>query len=746
MFKATDPDFQNDADALFSLPKKAVIVSYDETGKKVIDGNYNATCWTYEEAKKKLINKYSKTRCNPEIKFMVDLTNSGIVCIDIDVNLKWGMCDVMNEYPVFDYCMWSEGTTKGFHCFFKLNEVHQFVTRTKRMIRINEKYAVDLITSHILMSPHEKLCGLMGDYESKELEKIFTDKPFPTAPKKSKSNPTPVSVADTDEDALSVFMNDILGADYENWSYDKEHFRFKSSSNRCCVESNHVHSTQDHSCIYFNDGKYLQATCVGTHGTKKINLNPDKAYRLRQICGIKNADDYAMEIGKQVLFESIAQMCENTGLKEYKETKIEFEKEHAFVRDQTSFITIDNDTGQHTIRNKSDFITLTEPCMYVGEKDGKAVKKSFTKKWLGDPERKEYSCLDCFPNEAKCPTNVYNTWNKFDMQKVVDFDPYKDEGLKDLKNLIFALTSENLEHSEYLEKWIAHAIQFPDVKSQICPVIISVEGCGKGTLVSFLTRMLGNNKVYETSNPAQHVWGQFNSMITDSKIIVLNEVSKKDMSETGRLKSLITEDMITINQKGAKSYKQKFYGEFIVTTNNHDPINLSKDNRRMVILKATDKYKNDMVFWSKMHKHLEDTDTMKVCFDYFNNMDINQTTLRNLPKPVSQAEKDNLEANRSAVDLFQEELLTINEAKLDLKKSTLFERFTEFASTLKLDYTISQQKFSLRFKNLELKWVKERKRQGVRYWILDLDAGRIENGITELPDDEPAVDSDFSFD
>ena len=187
--------------------------------------------------------------------------------------------------------------------------------------------------------------------------------------------------------------------------------------------------------------------------------------------------------------------------------------------------------------------------------------------------------------------------------------------------------------------------------------------------------MLGNNKVYETSNPAQHVWGQFNSMITDSKIIVLNEVSKKDMSETGRLKSLITEDMITINQKGAKSYKQKFYGEFLVTTNNLDPINLRKDNRRMVILEATDKYKNDKAFWSKMHEHLEDTDTIKVCFEYFNNMDINETTLRVLPKPVSQAEKDNIEANRSPVDLFQEELLTINEAKLDLKKATLFERF-----------------------------------------------------------------------
>ena len=43
MFKATDPDFQNDAETLFNLPKKAVIVSVDETGKKLINGNHKDT-------------------------------------------------------------------------------------------------------------------------------------------------------------------------------------------------------------------------------------------------------------------------------------------------------------------------------------------------------------------------------------------------------------------------------------------------------------------------------------------------------------------------------------------------------------------------------------------------------------------------------------------------------------------------------------------------------------------------------
>ena len=61
MFKATDSDFQNDAETLFNLPKKAVIVSVDETGKKVINGNHKGTNWTLEEAQKKIVNKYSKT-------------------------------------------------------------------------------------------------------------------------------------------------------------------------------------------------------------------------------------------------------------------------------------------------------------------------------------------------------------------------------------------------------------------------------------------------------------------------------------------------------------------------------------------------------------------------------------------------------------------------------------------------------------------------------------------------------------
>ena len=121
MFKATDSDFQNDAETLFNLPKKAVIVSVDETGKKVINGNHKGTNWTLEEAQKKIVNKYSKTLCNPQIKYMVDLTDSGFICIDTDAKSIDGKTDyfteLVNEFPVFDYCMWCNGTTKAIIVF-----------------------------------------------------------------------------------------------------------------------------------------------------------------------------------------------------------------------------------------------------------------------------------------------------------------------------------------------------------------------------------------------------------------------------------------------------------------------------------------------------------------------------------------------------------------------------------------------------------------------------------------------------
>ena len=58
--------------------------------------------------------------------------------------------------------------------------------------------------------------------------------------------------------------------------------------------------------------------------------------------------------------------------------------------------------------------------------------------------------------------------------------------------------------ADYFEKWIAQMIQYPAVKLN-CPILISKEGAGKGTLLTLIRKIIGETKYFETTNPARDV-------------------------------------------------------------------------------------------------------------------------------------------------------------------------------------------------------------------------------------------------
>jgi phage/plasmid-associated DNA primase len=65
----------------------------------------------------------------------------------------------------------------------------------------------------------------------------------------------------------------------------------------------------------------------------------------------------------------------------------------------------------------------------------------------------------------------------------------------------------------------------------------------------------------------------------------LEELSKKDMTEAmGKVKALITNSELTINQKGISQYSIHSYHRFISTTNNEDPTPTSKDDSDVWII------------------------------------------------------------------------------------------------------------------------------------------------------------------
>jgi hypothetical protein len=128
---------------------------------------------------------------------------------------------------------------------------------------------------------------------------------------------------------------------------------------------------------------------------------------------------------------------------------------------------------------------------------------------------------------------MFNLWRDFAMEQVTEFEEKKDE-LDKILNHILILCNHQEDAYNYLVNWVAQMIQYPGVKS-ICPTMIAQEGCGKGTFLKLLKRMLGVSKVFETAHPSRDVWRDFNGRMADTFLVNLNELSKKEMAECVRV-------------------------------------------------------------------------------------------------------------------------------------------------------------------------------------------------------------------
>ena len=77
--------------------------------------------------------------------------------------------------------------------------------------------------------------------------------------------------------------------------------------------------------------------------------------------------------------------------------------------------------------------------------------------------------------------------------------------------------------------------------------------------------------------------------MSDAFLVNLNEVSASEMKgSSGKLKALITDNQMTINEKGVKQFVITSYAKFIVTTNNDEAIKPTRGDRRNIMMYAAD--------------------------------------------------------------------------------------------------------------------------------------------------------------
>ena len=389
-----------------------------------------------------------------------------------------------------------------------------------------------------------------------------------------------------------------------------------------------------------------------------------------------------------------------------------FEQTHCKIRANGVFI--EEKANKITVMSRTHLVTSNECATYdkivENAKTGEMsiVQKNFIRDWLVNNDcQRHYDEMECYPDTTKCPSNCYNTWRPFAMELVKEYTPVP-EAVELFRKHIKILCANDEEVTTYMEAWIAQMIQYPAVKS-ICPTLISKAGAGKGTLMLLLSAMIGKEKYFETTTPSRDIFGQFNGHMSDSFLVNLDELCKKEMlGAEGQFKSLTTNPSLTINEKGVKSYKIHSYHRFIITSNSEDPISSTKDDRRNLIIRSSDELIGNKPYFEDLYGFFKDVNAMKSCYEYFKSIP-NMDKFGHLPMPKTVYQEDIKEASISPIEMWLIDLAKTNSSSEELAVSSTaqYTLFTEWCAKYGIKYEVSNVQFGVRIKRMNIAGVGE---------------------------------------
>lgn len=253
----------------------------------------------------------------------------------------------------------------------------------------------------------------------------------------------------------------------------------------------------------------------------------------------------------------------------------------------------------------------------------------FYNKWSQDIRHRIYKRYDFIPYNltTNCPPDILNVFEGFNpdiyggtveptrLTKVIT--PYID--------LVRELCGGNNDHALYFHRFTAQMFQDPEHKPPVAIIFKGKQGTGKNMMLDALGNML-NKTHYITSSIPEDFYGSHAEGYYRKILVNLNEAEgKKTFDYEGAMKSMITEDTMTINPKNVRPSIVKNVARTIITTNKPTPVPIdvrSKD-RRYVAYQTTDAYlTKSSKFWSQLYSHFRKPEFMSALYQWFMSFDV----------------------------------------------------------------------------------------------------------------------------
>ncbi|WP_448187728.1 primase-helicase family protein [Azospirillum sp. sgz301742] len=217
-----------------------------------------------------------------------------------------------------------------------------------------------------------------------------------------------------------------------------------------------------------------------------------------------------------------------------------------------------------------------------------------------------------------------------------------------------------LRHVEYLLpddavrshvlNWLAFTVQHPAEKIYHAIVLQGMQGAGKSYLARVLKALHGAKNVHEVSTDEIH--GDFTGWLEAKQVILVEELMAAGRLElANKLKPMITQEEIRINEKHVRPYRIKNVANFFCTTNHEDPIILERGDRRWFFYKSPAEPK-EVSYYQSLEAWTEDS--LGVIAHYLAGRDLSRWN----PKAPPPMTADKEELIRAGLPPLQDFLLT----------------------------------------------------------------------------------------
>jgi hypothetical protein len=218
--------------------------------------------------------------------------------------------------------------------------------------------------------------------------------------------------------------------------------------------------------------------------------------------------------------------------------------------------------------------------------------------WLNSAQRREYLGGVVFDPTGNAPANCWNLWSKFAVE------PKQGDWSLMRTHIEDVICNGDTDSFDYLLDWTARMFQQPHRQGEVALCVRGLKGVGKGIFFQYLRKAWGQHGVYISN--AKHLVGNFNAHLRDCVFLFPDEAFfAGDRQHESVLKALITDPVLPIEGKHQNLINVKNMLHIAMAANADWVVPASHDERRYFVLNATDKYRGDHAYFTKIGAQMD---------------------------------------------------------------------------------------------------------------------------------------------